>query len=139
MGGGWPSRPVTRHRMPHPWRFHGWATANSPPCMFIGHSEIVAFLLHGFNADEPLVLVNETGKQSLTFAKSPAPMGGWPSRTLMRHRMPLDKNEGAVKDKDVRSGAEHRCFAREVEDQDSGNLTLNHLPRKIVPPTIDSA
>jgi hypothetical protein len=38
---------------------------------------------------------------------------------------------------------EHRFFAREVEDQDSGNLTLitcggNLLP-KIVPPTIDSA
>jgi hypothetical protein len=33
--------------------------------------------------------------------------------------------------------------AREVEDQDSGNLTLNHSPvevvSKIVPPTIDSA
>ena len=34
---------------------------------------------------------------------------------------------------------EHRFFAREVEDQDSGNLTLNHLWRNIVvPPTIDS-
>jgi hypothetical protein len=23
--GGWPSRALTRHGMPHPWRFHGWA------------------------------------------------------------------------------------------------------------------
>jgi len=37
---------------------------------------------------------------------------------------PLDKNEGAVKDKDILSGAEHRFFAREVEDQDSGNGNL---------------
>ena len=28
--GGWPSRTLTRHRMPHPWQFHGWAAANSP-------------------------------------------------------------------------------------------------------------
>ncbi len=33
----------------------------------------------------------------------------------------------------------HRFFAREVEDQDSGNLTLNHFRWKIVPPTIDTA
>jgi hypothetical protein len=32
------------------------------------------------------------------------------------------------------------CFAREVEDQDSGNLTLNHFPAElVVPPTIDTA
>ena len=30
-------------------------------------------------------------------------------------------------------------FAREVEDQGSGNLTLNHFPVELVPPTIDSA
>jgi hypothetical protein len=60
-------------------------------------------------------------------------------------RLPLDKNEGAVKDKDIPSSAGHRFFAREVEDQDSGNenLTLitcggGLLPRT-VPPTIDSA
>ena len=23
--GGWPSRTPTRHGMPHPWQFHGWA------------------------------------------------------------------------------------------------------------------
>jgi len=28
--GGWPSRTPPRHRMPHPWQFHGWAVANSP-------------------------------------------------------------------------------------------------------------
>ena len=33
---------------------------------------------------------------------------------------------------------EHRWVAREVEDQDSGNLTLNHLSVELVPPTIDS-
>jgi len=52
---------------------------------------------------------------------------------------PLDKSEGVVK-----ANFSRRCFvtvsfAREVEDQDSGNLTLNHLRWKIVPPTIDSA
>jgi hypothetical protein len=32
------------------------------------------------------------------------------------------------------------CFAREVEDQGSGNLTLNHFSVELfVPPTIDSA
>jgi len=63
-----------------------------------------------------------------------------------RVRLPLDKNEGAVKDKDILSSAGHRFFAREAEDRDSGNenLTLNHPPvearsKKIVPPTIDSA
>jgi len=40
--------------------------------------------------------------------------------------MRLDKSEGAVKDKDILGSAEHR-FAREVEDQGSGNLTLNHF------------
>jgi hypothetical protein len=34
----------------------------------------------------------------------------------------------------------HGFFAREVEDQDSGNLTLNHFSGgTVVPPTIDSA
>jgi hypothetical protein len=42
-------------------------------------------------------------------------------------RVPLDKNEGGVKDKDFLGGAMSTAFlAREVEDQDSGNLTLNH-------------
>jgi hypothetical protein len=41
--------------------------------------------------------------------------------------VPLDKNEGGVKDKDFLGGAMSTAFlAREVEDQDSGNLTLNH-------------
>jgi hypothetical protein len=26
---GWPSRTLTRHGMPHPWRFPGWAPANT--------------------------------------------------------------------------------------------------------------
>jgi hypothetical protein len=56
----------------------------------------------------------------------------------------LDKSEGGVKDKNILSVFWHRFFAREVEDQDSGNLTLNHpamedRSSKIVPPTIDSA
>jgi hypothetical protein len=29
--------------------------------------------------------------------------GGWPSRTLTRHWVPLDKNEGVVKDRNIRS------------------------------------
>ena len=29
MDAGWPSRTLTRHGMPHPWQFHGWAAANS--------------------------------------------------------------------------------------------------------------
>jgi hypothetical protein len=41
--------------------------------------------------------------------------------------VPLDKNEGGVKDEDLLGGAMSTAFfAREVEDQDSGNLTLNH-------------
>ncbi len=32
----------------------------------------------------------------------------------------------------------HRRFAREVEDQDSGNLTLNHSPAERRSPTIDA-
>ncbi len=28
--GGWPSRTLPRHGVPHPWQFHGWAAANSP-------------------------------------------------------------------------------------------------------------
>jgi hypothetical protein len=56
-------------------------------------------------------------------------MGGWPSirvKALSRAKLSC-----AV--------PEHRFFAREVEDQGSGNLTLNHFRWKIVPPTIDSA
>ncbi len=45
--GGWPSRTLARHGMPHPWQFHGWAAANSLG-MFICHSEIVAFSLHRY-------------------------------------------------------------------------------------------
>jgi hypothetical protein len=47
-------------------------------------------------------------------------------RAAARKRVPLDKSEGAVKDKDLPSVFLTVCFAREVEDQDSGNLTLNH-------------
>ena len=60
-------------------------------------------------------------------------------------RVPLDKSEVAVKSKSCPGRcASTAWFAREVEDQDSGNLTLNHpsvvdLLPKIVPPTIDSA
>jgi hypothetical protein len=52
--------------------------------------------------------------------------------------VPLDKSEGGVKDKDLLRCLSTVVFAREVEDQDSENLTLNHLRWKIVPPTIDS-
>jgi len=37
--------------------------------------------------------------------------------------VPLDKSEVSVKGKEL-PVPEHRFFAREVEDQDSGNLTL---------------
>ncbi len=62
-------------------------------------------------------------------------------RSMYHHEegCPIDKNEGAVKDKDILSGAEHRFFAREVEDQDSGNenLTLiTHGGRSFHPPSI---
>jgi hypothetical protein len=57
--------------------------------------------------------------------------------------VPLDKSEGGVKDKNIRRCFGTVSFAREVEDQDSGNLTLitcgSDLLAKIVPPTIDSA
>jgi hypothetical protein len=40
--GGWPSRSLPRHGVPHPWEFHGWASSNSPwhvhRGMFIGRS-----------------------------------------------------------------------------------------------------
>jgi hypothetical protein len=39
---------------------------------------------------------------------------------------PLDKSEGGVKDKNILSVFLAPFFAREDEDQDSGNLTLNH-------------
>jgi len=53
--------------------------------------------------------------------------------------VPLDKSEGGVKDKNILTGVFGTAsFAREVEDQDSGNLTLNHLRQNVVPPTIDS-
>ena len=44
--------------------------------------------------------------------------------------MALDKNEDYVKAKLSRAVEEHRVFAREVEDQGSGNLTLNHPPEE---------
>jgi hypothetical protein len=58
--------------------------------------------------------------------------------------VPLDKSEGGVKDKNILSVFLAPFFLPErFEDQDSGNLTLNHpsvdLLPKIVPPTIDSA
>jgi hypothetical protein len=54
--------------------------------------------------------------------------------------VPLDKNEGVVKDEDFLGGAMSTAFfAKEAEDQDSGNLTVNHAAVELVPPTIDSA
>jgi hypothetical protein len=52
----------------------------------------------------------------------------------------LDKSEGGVKDKNVLGSAEALLALPErLKDQGSGNLTLNHLRRNIVPPPIDSA
>jgi hypothetical protein len=56
-------------------------------------------------------------------------------------RVPLDKSEGSVKDKDILS-VFFAPFAlpERFEDQDSGNLTLNHFSAElVVPPTIDTA
>jgi hypothetical protein len=39
--------------------------------------------------------------------------GGWPTFASPRLRLPLDKNEGAVKDKDILSSAGHRFFSPE--------------------------
>ena len=50
--GGWPSRALTRHRLPHSWRFTG-GLLRTLLGMFVGHSEIVAFLLFRFDADQP--------------------------------------------------------------------------------------
>ena len=58
-----------------------------------------------------------------------AMLGGWPSiraKALSRHSSPGRCESTA-------------CFAREVEDQDSGYLTCNHFSVELVPPTIDSA
>src|ERR1700674_5635727 len=33
--GGWPSRALPRHGMPHPWPFHGWATLPLAPCSLV--------------------------------------------------------------------------------------------------------
>ncbi len=52
-----------------------------------------------------------------------------PGTGYFRLRLPLDKNEGGVKDKDVLSSAGHRFFAREVEDQNSGNENLTLITR----------
>jgi hypothetical protein len=55
--------------------------------------------------------------------------------------VPLDKSEGSVKDKDILS-VFFAPFAlpERFEDQDSGNLTLNHFSAElVVPPTIDTA
>jgi hypothetical protein len=54
--------------------------------------------------------------------------------------VPIDKSEGSVKGI-VSPGRRVSAawFAREVEDQSSGNLTLNHFSVELVPPTIDSA
>jgi hypothetical protein len=60
---------------------------------------------------------------------------------LLIGRVPLDKSEGSVKDKDILCRAEAPLSLPErFEDQDSGNLTLNHFSAElVVPPTIDSA
>jgi len=42
--------------------------------------------------------------------------------------VPLDKREGSVKTKVSCAAPGTAFFAREVEDQGSGNLTLNHPP-----------
>ncbi|MFZ0436883.1 MAG: hypothetical protein WAL76_02095, partial [Candidatus Sulfotelmatobacter sp.] len=39
--------------------------------------------------------------------------GGWPTFAPPRLWLPLDKNEGAVKDKDILSSAGHRFFSPE--------------------------
>ena len=67
--------------------------------------------------------------------------GGWPRRKILgRIWVPLDKSEGVVKAQN--SSAVFftpRCCQR-VEDEDSGNVTVNHFPvKRIVSPTIDTA
>jgi hypothetical protein len=49
--------------------------------------------------------------------------------------VPLDKSEGGVKDKSILSVFLAPLFLPErFEDQDSGNLTLNHPPVEILSP-----
>ncbi len=43
--GGWPSRALTPQRLPHPWAVSPVGPLRTRPGMFIGHSQIVAFLL----------------------------------------------------------------------------------------------
>jgi hypothetical protein len=43
------------------------------------------------------------------------------ARTNVGWRVGLDKSEGAVKDKNILAVPSTACFAREVEDQGSGN------------------
>jgi len=70
--------------------------------------------------------------------------GGW--ATLRRFwyglkplRVPLDKNEGIVKQHLSPIGAvKHRVAARVVEDRSSESLAVNQFPA-VVPPTIDTA
>ena len=63
-------------------------------------------------------------------------------------RVALDKGEGFVKGRDILSGVcDTACAPEKAENQDSGNLTLNHpavggsfaLSSGVVPPTIDTA
>ncbi len=51
----------------------------------------------------------------------------------------LDKSEGFVKQHFCAAVVSRVGLPEKVEDQDPGNLTLNHSRRNIVPPTIDSA
>jgi hypothetical protein len=56
---------------------------------------------------------------------------GWPTLSLLappQMRLPLDKSDGVVKDIVVLALRSSVGFAREVEDQDPGNLTLNQSP-----------
>jgi len=53
--------------------------------------------------------------------------------------VPLDKSEGSVKGIVILGGVQAPLgLPEKVEDQDSGNLTLNHFAVELGPPTIDS-
>src|ERR1700694_16543 len=74
----------------------------------------------------------------------PSPLSAGSAKTSIAvrpaRRVALDKREGSVKDKVILcSAGAPLALPEKVEDQGSGNLTLNHFRWKIVPPTIDSA
>jgi hypothetical protein len=75
-----------------------------------------------------LVLRSRLGGSVVLLTAARAPISSKPSiraKALSRHNYPGRCESTAF-------------FGSEVEDQDSGNLTLNHSRRNIVPPTIDS-